>query len=92
MWETILEWATRLKSHALRKVGRKHMTTKEIQEKFAPLYEKATDDEAVLQGLITAYATGGDVRLADIDEVFKRMKGNLKEIRSLALEYKEEHQ
>lgn len=90
MWETILHWATSLKSYALCKVGRKHMTTKEIQEKFAPLYEKVTDDEAILQGLITAYATGGDVRLGDIDEVFKRMKGNLKDIRSLALEYKED--
>jgi len=63
------------------------MKVEAIKEEFSGLHEKLLIDEQELEVLMTQYATGGDVRMSDIDEAFKNMKDHLKEVRKLAQEY-----
>lgn len=88
VWETLLNFTIQMKQWLQRRIGSK-MEIREIKENFAPLYDKLIVDEQELEVLMTAYAKGEDVKMADIDAAFKGMKESLREIRKLALEYKE---
>lgn len=89
LWETLLDWTIKLKHMIQKRIGNK-MEIEEIKENFTPLYEKLIVDEQELEVLMTSYAKGEGTKMADIDAAFKSMKESLREVRKLAIEFKEQ--
>lgn len=86
--ESVLDCVIAIKQWIQRKIGDR-MEVNNIKENFSTYYERLILDEQELEVLMNAYAKGDDVKMADIDACFKNMKESLREIRKLAIEYKE---
>jgi len=88
LWNKMLKFSNWLALKSIRKIG--GVGRVDYVSEYDKIHTRLVENEEVLKQTIYGYCTGGDVKMSDVDEVFKNMKSNIREVRKLALEARDE--
>lgn len=87
-WIKVLKLANWISRKAISKMTNK----RDYYEEYLEIHQRLEEKESALRDAIYEYCTqpDGDVKMVDVDEIFKELKAEMREVRQLAKEAKEE--
>lgn len=87
-WIKVLQFANWISRKAIMKMTGK----RDYYSEYMDIHKRLEEKEQVLQDAVYKYCTQpeGDVKMVDVDEIFKDLKGEMREVRQLAKDAKEE--